>query len=107
MAGTPCHVGDATCTGGTCTTFGGQGCAANCTFEHDVTFLMVPGQPDGIGLQPGTSGVVIQGYGLSIPWPFAAACSATECRVSREIWTVGKLRNGKIPVVVKTGGRER
>src|SRR5262249_42616428 len=60
------------CTGGQCVHCvpqGGDGCAANCTAESDVPFSLVPGvlTPDGTGLEPQTSGVVIHGDTLTIP----------------------------------------
>jgi hypothetical protein len=93
-AGTACHVGDATCTDGTCTTFGGNGCAANCTTEHDVLFELVPGEvpPGASQPAPGTSGVAIASI-LNISLPLSAPAQQT--------LTVGKLKDGKIPVVVK------
>ena len=116
-AGTACHVGDATCTGGACTTFGGKGCAANCTNEHDVPFPLVPGQLDGLSVVPGTSGVAIASDFLSIPLPFgnvcaggdnanqactsAADCPGGTCTASKQVLTVGKEVNGQIPFVVK------
>jgi hypothetical protein len=116
-AGTACHVGDATCTGGTCTTFGGQGCAANCTTEHDVPYSLVPGELDGLNVVPGTSGVAIASDFLSIPLPLGATCNGGDnanqpcttndecpggtCVQSQQVLTVGKERNGQIPVVVK------
>jgi hypothetical protein len=94
-AGTACHVGDSTCTGGTCTTFGGNGCAANCTTEHDVPFELVPGEvpPGASQPAPGTSGVAIASSILNIPLPLSSP--------SQQTLTVGKLKDGKIPVVVK------
>ncbi len=117
-AGTACHVGDATCTGGTCTTFGGKGCAANCTTEHDILYTLVPGVLDGLNVAPGTSGVAIASDFLSIPLPLGPACNggdnagatcATQddcpggtCVPSQQILTVGKKSaDGTIPVVVK------
>jgi hypothetical protein len=93
-AGTPCFVGDMTCTDGTCTTFGGKGCAANCTTEHDVLFELVPGEvpPGASQPAPGTSGVAIASI-LNISLPLSAPAQQT--------LTVGKLKDGKIPVVVK------
>ncbi len=63
-AGTPC-TGSGTCPGGTCTTFGGDGCAANCTTESDVVFDLVPGvvQP-GSTIAPATSVTVLHGDNL-------------------------------------------
>jgi hypothetical protein len=117
-AGTACNVGGTTCTGGTCTTFGGNGCAANCTFEHDVPYVLVPGQLDGLNLLPNTSGVAINtGIGINLPLPFGAACigganlgvscttdvdcPGATCVQAQETLTVGKEKDGKIPVVVK------
>src|ERR1035437_8018690 len=81
-AGTHCLVGDTTCTGGTCTTFGGHGCAANCTAEHDVPFPLIRGQLNGLNLVPGTSGVVITSDFLLIPLPLGGLCSqAPDCSV--------------------------
>ena len=54
---------DAACTGGKCVkckTFGGDGCAANCTQEFGVPFTFVPGT----GVAPGSSGAVVRGAGL-------------------------------------------
>ena len=116
-AGVACHVGDSTCTGGTCTTFGGQGCAANCTTEHDVPYPFKPGQLDGLNVIPGTSGVAIASDFLSIPLAFGGVCDAGQnvnmdcvadpdcpggtCVLAQETLTIGKERNGVIPVVVK------
>src|SRR5262245_4955903 len=41
-AGAACTT-DSTCAGGVCETFGGDGCAANCTTETDVRFELEPG----------------------------------------------------------------
>jgi len=116
-AGTACHVGDATCTGGTCTTFGGQGCAANCTTERDVPVTLVPGELNGLEIVPGTSGTAIISDFLSVPLPLGASCVGGvnignpcgsdldclggTCMPSHEVLTLGKEKDGKIPVVVK------
>ena len=116
-AGTACHVGGATCVGGTCTIFGGQGCAANCTTEHDVPMPLVSGELDGLTVAPGTSGVVIVSDFLSIPLPLGATCygganignpcgsdvdcPGSACVPSHQVLTVGKQKDGRIPVVVK------
>ena len=126
-AGSACHVGNSTCTGGTCVTFGGKGCAANCTTEHDVRVTFVPGHMTyGVcgdapcdGLDPGTSGIVTSSDFLSIPLPFgttcnggtnaslpcatAADCPGGTCLQSSYVWTVGKEKDGRIPVVIKAG----
>jgi hypothetical protein len=94
-AGKPCRVGDATCTGGACTTFGGMGCAANCTTETDVAFELEPGVvgPDGGPiLLSGTSGVVECGDFLTVPLPLNG----------RLTLTVGRDRgDGQVPVVLR------
>ena len=101
MGGT--HVGVAcepavpnACPGSTCkkcAPSGGDGCAANCTWERDVAFDLVPGQLNGSGILAGTSGAVVQGDLLTIPLPFSG----------RETLTIGKARDGQIPVVIKAG----
>src|SRR5579862_1131556 len=120
-AGTACHVGDSTCTGGTCTPFGGQGCVANCTTEHDVPFPLKPGVLDGLNVMPGTSGVAIDSDFLSIPLPFGDVCASGDnvnqscttdadcpngttgmlCLASTQTLTVGREVNGQIPYVIK------
>ena len=82
---------DAVCTGGTCVkckTFGGDGCAANCTLESTVFFNLVPGT----GNVPGTSGAVIHGAGAPLPLTIARGEAA---------FLIGKARYGTIPMVVK------
>jgi hypothetical protein len=81
---------DAACTGGKCVkckTFGGDGCAANCTPESTLPFNLVPGT----GIVPGTSGSVIHGAGIPLPLTIAGG----------QTFLVGKARHGIIPVVVK------
>ncbi len=95
-AGTAC-TSDSQCPGGTCKTFGGDGCAANCTFEQDVLYRLVPGQVVGSGLQQsltaGTSGIVASaGFLGSIAIPLDGQL----------VLTIGKERDGQIPVVVKS-----
>ena len=91
-AGTPC-TGAGTCVGGTCTTFGGDGCAANCTREREVTFDLVPGQVRGVDIVAGTSGAVLNADIFTIPMAFSG----------RQTLTIGEERAGQIPVVVKAG----
>jgi cysteine-rich repeat protein len=79
------------CPGGYCTTFGGDGCAANCTTESEVTFNLVPGVQQGLTIAPGTSGTVLNAEILTIPLPLSG----------RQTLTIGKERNGQIPVVIK------
>ena len=83
------------CPGGTCTTFGGDGCAANCTRESELTFDLVPGRVQGLGLDlvAGTSGAVLRSDILTIPLPFGGS----------QTLTTGKERNGQMPVVIKAG----
>jgi YVTN family beta-propeller protein/cysteine-rich repeat protein len=94
-AGAHCTA-DAECLGGACQTFGGDGCAANCTAETDVPFDVVPGRFfEGPIIEPGTSGLAIFAalMGNLIRLPFFLTGSQT--------LTVGKQRDGKIPVVIK------
>ena len=90
-AGTRCAaVTD--CPGGHCQTFGGDGCAANCTLESDVPFNLAPGiLGSELEIAPATSGAVIHGYILTIPLPFSGS----------QTLTIGKERDGHIPVVIK------
>lgn len=84
---------DADCPGGACVhckTFGGDGCAANCTTEADVVLNFLPGRVSAGMLAPGTSGAMVYGT-ISIPLPLSG----------QQILTVGKRRNGNIPGVIK------
>jgi len=84
---------DNDCPGGACVhckTFGGDGCAANCTTEADVVLNFLPGRVSGGMLAPGTSGAMVFGT-LSVPLPLSG----------QQILTVGKRRNGNIPGVIK------
>jgi hypothetical protein len=81
---------DAACTGGKCVkckTFGGDGCAANCTLESAVPVNVVPGT----GIVPGTSGSVIHDAGIPLPLMIAGG----------QTFLIGKARRGIVPVVVK------
>ncbi|GBD26040.1 Anti-sigma-I factor RsgI2 [bacterium HR30] len=85
---------DADCPSGQCVacrTFGGDGCAANCTTERVVTYSLVGGvvQPDQT-LQPGTSGAVVWGDPLVIGLPM---------RGTQQL-KIGKERNGLITAVI-------
>lgn len=87
--------GDNDCPSGECVacrTFGGDGCAANCTEETTVSYDLAPGilRADQT-LQPGTSGVVVWGDPLVVSLPL---------RGKQEL-TIGKERNGKITAVIK------
>ena len=85
---------DADC-GGThcvrCMPFGGDGCAANCTIETAISGALKPGALDGTGIQPGTSGEIINADILTIPLPLSGAYN----------FRAGKPRSGRIPVVQK------
>ena len=75
-----------------CVPFGGDGCAANCTTEHDVPFNLIPGVVQGIDLLRGTSGAVVHGNVLTIPLPLKGV----------ETVKVGTDRgDGIIPAVIK------
>ena len=89
-------VSDSACPGGQCIhcrTFGGDGCAANCTIEHDSTIDVVSGALDGEMRLLGTSGMIIHGDILTIPLPLDGALTLT----------TGKPRLGQIPIVVRAG----
>jgi len=75
-----------------CVTFGGDGCAANCTFETDLAFPLVPGVAIPGGIQPGTSGVV--NFGQLVP-RLPIPLSGTQTL------TIGKERDGEIPGIIK------
>jgi hypothetical protein len=83
-------------------TFGGDGCAANCTGERDLVLDLVPGEIDGNSIAADTSGAVAKSSILAIPLAF------------RGTWTltVGKQRPNatgqmEIPVVIKAGEPRR
>jgi len=94
-ASRPC-TGDNECAGTTCRKCvpqGGDGCAANCTSETDITFNLKPGvvNDDGISVKDGTSGAIVHGDVLTIPLPLTGT----------QTLTVGKARNSAVPVIVK------
>jgi hypothetical protein len=75
-----------------CRTFGGDGCATNCTPEMEVPFPFVPGIMEGLRVREGTSGAVAFGDILAIPLPF----------VGRMVLTIGAARgDGHIPLVIR------
>ncbi len=79
-----------------CRTFGGNGCAANCTVETNSVFSLVPGiiDPNTGVLNPGTSGAVLRSEVLIIPLPIGSGATQT--------FAVGRDRgDGLIPMVVK------
>jgi hypothetical protein len=81
-----------------CRTFGGDGCAANCTMESDVPFNLIPGSATDGDLVAGTSGTTLVSQALGhLPLPFSGAL----------VLTVGKERHGAVPLVAKAAGMER
>ena len=129
-AGAAC-TSDADCQGGTCRVFGGQpigggpgSCASNCTIESEVLFQLVPGELDELELRPGTSGVSIASDFLTLPLPLQGLCLEGElagdpCLTNEECgeggvcsdppvqrFTIGKRRDGRIPLVVKASSVE-
>ncbi len=101
-AGTHCTAesdctGDGICSGGTkfffactddngcpgggkcihCKTFGGDGCAANCTAETAITLTLVPGTLSGLNINPGTSGAVVHSDIITIPLPLTGTQTIT------------------------------
>lgn len=92
--GTACDE-DGDCPGSQCdrcVTFGGDGCAANCTFETDVPFPLVRGVVIPGGIQAGTSGVINYGQLIArLPIPLSG----------QQTLTIGKERDSEIPAVIK------
>lgn len=75
-----------------CVTFGGDGCAANCTFETDVSFPLVAGAVIPGGIQQGTSGVINYTQLIPrLPLPLSG----------QQTLTIGKELDGEIPGVIK------
>ncbi len=86
--------GDADCPGSRCAHCvpqGGDRCAANCTTETDVPFRLAPGVLAAGQLAANTSGAFVHDGILQLPLPLQGA----------ETLTIGKERDGRIPVVVK------
>lgn len=77
-----------------CRTHGGDGCAANCTTEMDVQFDLVQGVVQGLAVQEGTSGAVVNGDPLVVPLAFSGD--------GQQVYTMGKERAGKRPFVIKS-----
>lgn len=86
-AGAPCRR---------CRPYGGDGCAANCTFESDDPCNLVAGVIDeGIGIQPGTSGATIFTPVIPVvPLPL----------LGTQVATIGKVVDGTASLVIKTTG---
>ncbi|HVM97363.1 MAG TPA: hypothetical protein VMT89_13295, partial [Candidatus Acidoferrales bacterium] len=59
--GRPCDSDDACACAACihCKTFGGDGCAANCTSETDIPVTLEMGMVSGVDLEAGTSGIVV------------------------------------------------
>lgn len=95
-AGMSC-AGDTQCGNGRCVrckTFGGDGCAANCTREVDIPFPLVPGSIVANDIAPGTSGIVFHGDILTIPLPLTSGFTLA----------VGKDRgDGQLPMIMRAG----
>lgn len=93
--GAPCRAND-DCPGSRCVrckTFGGSGCAANCTYETSVTFTLVTdGMLEDIVLPWDLSNTTIPG---EAPGDFSLPLRGTQTL------TIGKERRGQIPVVIK------
>lgn len=86
---------DSDCTGSTCVrckTFGGDGCAANCTNETSILFDMVPGVVQGLDIKAGTSGAKLYGDVITeLPLPLSG----------QQTLTIGKERDGEITGIIK------
>jgi hypothetical protein len=92
-----CDV-DADCPGSSCIhckTMGGDGCAANCTFETTLNTSLVPGSPAN-SPAPGTSSAVVRTDGAITTLPLALSGSLVQ--------VYGKERNGMIPFVQPANG---
>ena len=88
---------DADCPGGRCVrcqTFGGDGCAVNCTREHDVRVDLVDGRVEGIQVVAGT-GISLASAGV----PFLSLAFN-----GSETFVVGAECNGRIPIAMRTRG---
>ena len=77
-----------------CKTFGGDGCAANCTLETERILQLAPGEVQGFDIKQGTSGAVVHGDILTLPLPLTG--SQTLIR--------GNERSGLIPMTMKVTG---
>jgi hypothetical protein len=77
-----------------CKTFGGDGCAANCTHETEGTLALVPGVIEAGGIKAGTSGAVVHSDILTIPLGLTGTNKLVR----------GNERNGLIPTTQKVTG---
>jgi hypothetical protein len=86
---------DDDCRGGACRRcrpYGGDGCAANCTFETDHVYALVPGEVAHDGnIVFGTSGTHLFGPFLYVPMPMTGS----------QVLTSGKIVDRRAAVVVK------
>ncbi|MFQ5666633.1 MAG: hypothetical protein ACE5I7_09400 [Candidatus Binatia bacterium] len=86
---------DADCPGGACVhcvTFGGDGCAANCTNESEVAITLQPGEIGGDGTElVAGSGFIAQADILTIPIDVTGSVA----------FTIGHQKDGQIPVVMR------
>jgi hypothetical protein len=75
-----------------CKTFGGDGCAANCTTETDVTMTLLPGVVQGLNIKQGTSGAVVHSDLLTIPLPLSGT----------QVLTIGqKGSDGHVTAIIR------
>lgn len=88
-AGAPCRK---------CRPYGGDGCAANCTFEVDEVCELL--SDDGIGIVPPLRpfGSLLQTLSGAEPNLLPLSLSGTQ------VLTVGKVLDGSVPVVIKASG---
>jgi len=120
MAQHPCST-NADCPASACVRCkptGGDGCASNCTNEHDVPVNLVGGVVEGLDIKAGTTGAVVHGDVLTIPLPIGPSCKGGSkkdkacttdgdcpggtCLLARQVLTVGgDAGNGIIPFVIK------
>lgn len=90
-AGVHC-TGSSHCPGGECMTFGGDGCAANCTRERDLEVVLMPSPYVPRDIAPRTGGAVVRGDDLAVPVRLGGSLTLT----------VGRDRGDLlIPVAVK------
>src|SRR5262249_58265603 len=78
-----------------CRTFGGDGCAANCTLETIINANLVAGSPAS-SPAPGTSAAIVRTDGVISNLPLALSGATTQI--------YGKERNGVIPFVQPANG---
>src|SRR5262249_3736455 len=89
---------DADCPGSRCVhckTFGGDGCAANCTTETTIDATLVPGRP-AVSAAPGTSSITEYTDGVITALPLSISGNMLQI--------VGKERDGVIPLVGTAAG---